>query len=573
MYFFISQPFNFFKDRIVKQIAINNYLSKFNIIDQKKTRFPMRKYVYAAIILCTINISMCYGQTSPVEKGVRAITPDVIKAQLGFLASDWTEGRFAGEKGEFLAADYITSMLRLYGVKPGGDNISTRSRDNNNRENERSYFQNFVMLKTIAGDEQILKVRSTDGKMEQTTNFIYNVDFTVRPSDPGIEIDAPVVFAGFGLINKSLKYNDFIKLDVKGKFVLRITGLPEFMRKSLDMATYTSMVRETESYLKAMGAAGILDFSPAATVVGNPENREFMDLSPSEGIPRPGSRNTRYSIPGKSSPDELIRISVSVKTASEILKGTGINIDDYIKKADINEPFMIPPMSNKSVYLKTTVKTSQVAVRNIIGVIEGNNPDKIIVLGAHYDHMGISNGYIWNGADDNGSGVVGVMTLAKALIESGVKPEKTIIIALWTAEEEGMLGSRYYIQNLSYPINYLKLNMNFDMISRYFSDEETRKVTMTYTNSIPRIKEITSDNLNKYGIDLLVDYQPSANPVGASDEATFINAGIPIIRIKTVHRNEYHTPDDELNTIDWDIMEKIIKIGFTIIWDLANTDW
>ena len=95
---------------------------------------------------------------------------------------------------------------------------------------------------------------------------------------------------------------------------------------------------EMESTLKSMGAIGIIEFNPRATVVGNPERREFMNMSPSEGNPSPGKPSATYSIPGKKTPDNLIRIVVSIKTANEILKGTGINLDDYIKKADANEP-------------------------------------------------------------------------------------------------------------------------------------------------------------------------------------------------------------------------------------------
>ena len=159
--------------------------------------------------------------------------------------------------------------------------------------------------------------------------------------------------------------------------------------------------------------------------------------------------------------------------------------------------------------------------------------------------MGIGNGYIWNGADDNGSGTVGVMTLAKAIMETGKKPEKTIIVALWTAEEEGLLGSRYWVENLSYPLKNLRLNVNFDMISRYISDNEPNKVTMTYTSSCPGFKNMTIDNLKKYGIDLIVDYQPSADPPGGTDHRSFVAAGIPIMRFKPGHREEYHTPMDE----------------------------
>jgi Zn-dependent M28 family amino/carboxypeptidase len=131
-----------------------------------------------------------------------------------------------------------------------------------------------------------------------------------------------------------------------------------------------------------------------------------------------------------------------------------------------------------------------VRVRNIIGIIEGTEPDQVIVLGAHYDHLGIGNGYIWNGADDNASGTVGVMTIAKAISESGKKPRKSIIIALWTAEEQGLLGSEYYVKNPGYPLKNLRLNMNFDMISRYIADNDPDKVIMTYTESCPGFRTI-----------------------------------------------------------------------------------
>lgn len=472
----------------------------------------MRKIIFSIISFSIISISSNYGQLSPVETGLQAISPDVIKAQLGFLASDWTEGRMTGEKGEFIAADYIASMLQLYGVKPGGDYLRTWRTVNFNNEIERSYFQNFVLLKTEAGDEQILKVKYTDDKMVKTSNFTYNVDFLVRPTDPGIEISAPVVFAGYGIINSKLRYNDFSKLDVKGKFVLSIAGIPRFMSESSDQGTYSSTVRETESALKAMGAIGIIEFNPMAMVTGNPDRQDFLNMSPSEFNPRPGNSNARYSIPAKTSANDLIRITVSIKTANQILSGSGININDYIEKADANESYSLPPLTNKDIYLKTSVNTTQVAVRNVLGVIEGNDPEQVIILGAHYDHMGISNGYIWNGADDNGSGTVGVMTLAKAIMETGQKPDKTIIIALWTAEEEGLLGSRYYVQNPTCPVENIRLNVNFDMISRYISDNEPKKVTMTYNNSQPGFKDITEANLKRYGIDLVVDYQPSEDP-------------------------------------------------------------
>jgi hypothetical protein len=513
------------------------------------------------------------GQETPEVRGLRSINEDVIKAQIGFLASDWTEGRAAGEKGERLAADYIASMLQLYGVKPFGDEARARFNQTDATDAGRTYFQNFILLKTLPGTEQIFQVITTEGKTVRSTSFTSDVDFSIRPSDPAFEITAPVVFAGYAYKNNELRYNDFGKLDLKGKFVLKISGFPKFVTERMNESELNYAALQMDSTIKAMGAIGIIEFNPDTRVVGRTERADFLNMSPAEGYPVSGKPRASYQIPGEKTNDLLKRLIVSVKTANEIIKGSGISLEDYLNKADRNQPIVITPLSNKEIYLKTRVITKQVAVRNIIGIIEGKKSDQVIVLGAHYDHMGIGNGYIWNGADDNASGTVGVMTLAKAIMETGIQPEKTIIIALWTSEELGLLGSRYYLDNPGFPLTNIKLNLNFDMISRYITDSEPNKVTMTYTDKYPRFKDITVSNLKKYGIDLNVDYQPSSDPPGGSDHRSFVAKGIPVMRFKPGHREEYHMPDDEKGKLNWDIMVKIIKISFTNVWELANSNW
>jgi hypothetical protein len=533
----------------------------------------MKKYFLSVIALIILIISPILGQSTPVEKGLEAITIDAIKAQLGFLSSDWMEGRMAGEKGEFMSADYIASLLQVYGVKPGGDLYQMANAANSPKSGERTYFQNFLLLKRAPGDEQIFKIRTTEGQTSRTINFTYNVDFAFRQTLPSAETEAPVVFVGYGFKSDKLKYNDLNKLDLKGKFILKLSGVPEFARRQLPMSEVVEAERALESLARSGEAAGIIEIYPNSLVVGPQARKEFINMSPAESNPRSSQSNVSYSIPGKSNPDNIPRIYVSVKTANVILKGTGIDLEDYIKKADSNLPYNLLPITGKMLYLKTTSVTSTVTVRNVLGIVEGNNPDQVMVLGAHYDHMGMSNGYIWNGADDNASGAVGVLTLAKAIMATGKKPGKTIIFAFWTAEEEGLLGSRYYVQNLIYPLKNLKMNLNYDMISRYINDNDPKKVTMTYTSSNTGFKDITEANRTKYGIDLVIDYQPSPEPPGGSDHRSFVSVGVPIMRFKPGHREEYHTPDDEFNTIDWDIMEKIIKISFTNVWELSNTEW
>jgi hypothetical protein len=506
-------------------------------------------------------------------RSLNNINQSVLKAQLGFLASDWTEGRETGKKGEYISADYIASMLQLYGVKPGGDYPQARGYVNIQAGKEKTYFQNFILIKTTPGEEQVLKIKTTIGSSVTTQSYTNNVDFTLRPGNQSVETEAPVVFVGYGLKSDKLHHDDFNKHDLRGKFILKITGSPGFAREKLSPSELAAASREVENIAMKAGAAGILEFNPNSIVTGGQRPVDYSDLSPSERNPRSVRPYASYSLPEKSSTGNLIRAQISVKTANDLLAGTGFVLDSFINKASEDNFYPLPVITGKTVYLKTSVITEIVNVRNVIGVVEGVNPDQIIVLGAHYDHLGAANGYIWNGADDNGSGTIGVMTIAKAVMETGTKPEKTLIFALWTAEEEGLLGSRYYVENLSYPKNNLRLNINFDMISRYISDDDTKKVIMTYSDSCPHFRTMTQENLKKNGIDLTVEYQPMKDPSGGSDHRSFAAAGIPIMRFKPGHRAEYHTPSDELNTINWDIMEKIVKISFANVWELANSDW
>jgi len=515
-----------------------------------------------------------YGQEDIVNKGLQVITTDALKAQLGFLASDWTEGRMAGEKGEYIASDYIASMLQLYEIKAGGDYLKGRSLSPSVQNQERSYFQNFGIIKSEVGNNNIFKLKTTTGGTTIIAEFANSIDFTVNQTYLPIEIEAPVVFVGYGIKNDKLKYNDFAETDLKGKFILRISVTPLFVSESLKPDEILAASRETESLLREMGIAGIIECTPGVVKTVSPEINEFMTPDPSEESPLPYSLpNPRYSLPGKTISGDIIRITVSERTANEILKGTGVTIQDYVSKAESKHNLPKPQLTGKSVYIKTDIKTTQVAVRNVIGLIEGEKTDEIIVIGAHYDHMGMRNGYIWNGSDDNASGCVGVLTLARAITSTGIKPEKTIIFAFWTSEEEGLLGSRYFVKNLSYPLKNIKMNLNFDMISRYISEDNQKGVDLTYTKSCALFRDCTEENLKRYGIDLIVNYKPSDDPPGGTDHRSFVEAGIPIMRFKPGHREEYHTPADEVSTADWDIMEKIIRISFANIWELANTSW
>jgi hypothetical protein len=164
-------------------------------------------------IICSLLVAgaSLTGQISDdsFTRSLNNINQSALKAQLGFLASDWTEGREAGKKGEYLAADYIASILQLCGVKPAGDISRGRISSSAPGSDVKTWFQNFLLIKTIPGEEHVLKVRTSDGKTIRTISFTRNVDFSSGVTDQDIEIEAPVVFAGYGFKNEKLKYDDF----------------------------------------------------------------------------------------------------------------------------------------------------------------------------------------------------------------------------------------------------------------------------------------------------------------------------------------------------------------------------
>jgi Zn-dependent M28 family amino/carboxypeptidase len=527
----------------------------------------MNKFIALLFILTAFSSLQLKSQTSEVDLGLKAITYEAIMSQTGFLASDWTEGRETGTRGEYISADYIASMLQLFGAQPGGDYLIRRDRVTGKITRERSYFQNFSLLSSSPGEEQKLSAIIFEDGISKTIEFENNIDFTTNSTAHGGSVEAPVIFVGYGYIDEKSGHNDFRNIDVEGKIILRISGIPSNAQNA-NSAYRLSM--QKDAYAINNGVAGILelDISNTDGSVWAPQP-EFLDHSPAERGPR--RERIRYSIAGGEMAPFVPKASISLKAANTILKGSGIDLQKYIDSKDEPKNDRID-LKNK-VYISTSVKSSFTRVRNVIGIIEGVKKDEVIVIGAHYDHLGIYDGYIYNGADDNASGTVGVLTIARAIAATGKQPEKTIIFALWTGEEKGLLGSKYFADNPTVPLDNIRINVNFDMISRYITQDETKMVTMMYSPSCPELKDITIKNIEEHNIDLSPVYLQTDNPPGGTDHRSFINKGIPYLRFKPGHREEYHTPYDEYSTLDWDIMLNIIRLTFLNVWDMAGSEW
>lgn len=214
-------------------------------------------------------------------------------------------------------------------------------------------------------------------------------------------------------------------------------------------------------------------------------------------------------------------------------------------------------------------------MRNVLGMIPGKNTNEYVIIGAHYDHLGkdesLVGDQIYNGADDNASGVSAAMQIAKAFVESGVKPKRNVIFAFWDGEEEGLLGSKYFTMNCPF-IKQINGYLNFDMIGRNTDESNPTYVVYFYTEAHPSFEKWLKDDIKKYNLALSPDYRAWDKPIGGSDNGSFARYDIPIIWYHTDGHTDYHQPTDEYSKINWNKLVNITKASFLNMWNLANED-
>ncbi|MFP4488266.1 MAG: M20/M25/M40 family metallo-hydrolase [Bacteroidales bacterium] len=539
------------------------------------------KYRIIVLILGALFLSGgLLAQKTPQEKGLEFITMDAIESQLSFLASDWTEGRETGTRGMYLASDYIASMLKFSGV-PGGGDMGRPSRRMMARggvvQPERTYFQNFTLLETLPGGESDLGISKGDREFM----FQENVDYTLRASSSST-VSGELVFVGYGIQSDEFGINELSGADLEGKIAIRLYGLPGqsdensvMYRKFMEdrMAAYT-LIRNKDYALREMGALAVIDINldvDIGRITG--EFIDDMQMSPNESSRNPDFARLRLDDAG--SAPQVITVSGGHKIAAAALSGSNIDLREYARDAAEGlKKFKPVDIRDTRVTLKAEVKKRRVNVRNVVAMIEGKRKDEFVVIGAHMDHMGMSGGRIWNGADDNASGTVGVMTIAGAFAATGVQPERTVLFCGWTGEEKGLLGSEYFSRNpVVSNMDNCKFYINFDMIARDSEDDkEGLDVGVTYNSNYPGILEMCQTNVEDYGLKMNYNYRAQENPRGGSDYTAFTASGVPIIAFMAAMHPDYHTPNDHVEFVNWDKMLDIIRLGFLNLWEVANAD-
>lgn len=563
-------------------------------------------------------------KTQPVPEAMRAgfesINAKDSLAMLSFISSDLLEGRETATRGYQLAADYAASLFGLWGLKPAGDvpapsfgrGFAMPAPGAERRAPERGYLQEFALREVTESSSRIvLEVRKGDAL--KTRAYAGGQDYQSM-SMTAEALTAPVVFAGYGIQEKEIGWDDFKNLDLKGKIVLILSEAPgkddpksPFQKKELKEKYFPAgggmmMMRMGGGFNKTqeiakLGPAAILqvqnsgkdtDLFKSLSAARRASDDRPINTRPRRRLMIPG---TAGNMPWESSPV----INISREMANAILENAGATIDELKAKIEGSYKPVSQAVPATKLTVETTTKTALVRGANVIGVIEGSDPalkDEVVVIGAHYDHLGAFDGYIYNGADDNGSGSVGVLNAARALALNPKKPKRTVVFALWTGEEQGLLGSRYYVQNPAYPIAKTVAYFNMDMISRPYTEQTMARMRMMF--NIPGgdevLKKVKPANLlpvsfsanaglgdalraaDQYvGLDVFLrESSGQERGGGGSDHSSFGAAKVPWVFTIAAMTDDYHQTSDSVEKVSGELIGKVSRLVYAAAYAVAD---
>jgi len=518
------------------------------------------RVVFIAAFL-VIHFSLC------AQNEQKLVFPPQIKdfsPTLSFLSSNWMEGREAGERGGLMAADYMASMMQHYGLIPYGDSLKSLERS----QDKQSYFQNFTVIKQKIETSSLALVHHS-ATSESVNSLTQGLDYLPVAGLKSVAGEAAVVFVGYGLSLSDKTYDDYKGLDVKGKIVLILKGFPGH-------ANPTSHVyKNFEKALGEDGASMELKLSTAqkngalAVILmdGSGSFEAFDGTQKNINLFRSVMNAAKdqeedyddgdYHL--STDTDFLPYFQLSTEAGKQLLKGTDLNLKDFEEKLILSAIPESRPLKNKVIRFSIQIKKEALLVRNVMGIIPGKDPDKSIVIGGHYDHLGIRGTSIYNGSDDNASGAAGVLALAKKWTECGIQPDYNLIFASWTAEEKGLLGSQYFAEHLQNPQDFL-LYINMDMISRsILEDTAHRQLSVGTRTSDETLRDLAKKSNATLTHPFDLDLWDVTGHWG-SDYASFTSRNIPIMTYNTGLHNDYHTPRDISIDADLIKMEEVLKL-------------
>lgn len=488
----------------------------------------------------------------PTPEATSSITVRDLKRHLSFLASEELGGRYTFSPSNLIAARYLASQLESYGYRGaarGG-----------------SFFQRVPLsYRTVDLAASRLTLNDAGAKRE----FVYGESF-VAEGPTNMNVTGELVFVGHGVSSPRNGYDDYSGLNVKGKIVVTSSDLSEPLKK-----LGLNDDEQAGSAALAHGAIAVIKI-PSAQIFWEQLKVEFGGQQQLGLPPRPTAS-------GKVLPE----ITAGPELTKAIARAMGKESSELVNPSKIKPAELT---TSAEIKLRVTVKEAPPA-QNVAGILEGADSklkDEYVVFSAHYDHLkSTDKGEVYRGADDDGSGTVSVLEIAQAFAV-GPRPKRSILIIFHTGEELGLFGSEF---NTDYepvvPLRKLVTDLNIDMVgrSRPEGDEDPRDARLTDKDSIYIIgADKLSTELNKLNQETNVDtarmrfdytYNDERHPERfyyRSDHYNYAKHGIPIIFFFTGVHRDYHQLTDSVDKIDFEKMERIDRMIFSLGWRIANLD-
>ena len=510
----------------------------------------MRLRFFIFFLLFTVSTNVL----TQVENYIRYINPDAARNHLEYLASNELEGREAGEKGQKLAGAYLMQNFLSYGLPPVNG----------------SYFQRFNLR--VSTPQNIFMILNGD-TLNYFTDFLHNSDF----ADSNFK-NAESVFIGYGI--EFEKYNELEKIDVKNKVCFMIEDIPKFKKRSSNQSATESINiwRDRDKKIQNLvkrGAKAIIMINPKVEYY----KKSFVHSFNSQKMML---ATDTFSV-------KIPLLFISEEKADSLLILGGLTSGFYKSKKKIIKK-AIPLSTNLSLKIcfESNVINTKISSENVLGYIEGSDKkEELIIVTAHYDHIGKHDGKIFNGADDDASGTTALLMMAKAFSKAkyeGNGPRRSILFMPVSAEEKGLLGSRYYSENPIFPLANTVANLNIDMIGRVDKAHHNMEgipnpdyVYIIGSNFISTELHQINENQNQLHTNLELDYTFNSikDPnhfFQRSDHYNFAKHNIPVIFYFNGTHEDYHKHTDTVDKIDFLKLSNITRLIYYTTWELSNKE-
>jgi len=496
---------------------------------------------------------------------IKAIDPQRIRAHVKFLSSDLLEGRGTGQRGGDIAAEYIATVFESYGLKPAGDNGT--------------YMQKVPMV-GINTDPATNLYLLQAGKTQKLRlgDDIVAMDETQNPAD---DLDADLVFVGYGITAPEYQWNDFKAADVRGKVLLMFVNEPPSNDPNFfkgDALTYYG--RWTYKYEEAVrkGAAGVM-------LIHKTDMASYgWDVVKNSW----GAERAYLRVDGQ--PKLKLASWVQLEVARKLLADSGQDLDNLLKQAQSRDFKPVPLPIRVQGHLVSKIRRFD--SQNVLAMLPGSDPrlkDQAVLYSAHYDHLGIhpeqAGDNIYNGAVDNATGCGVLLEMARAYSLAPQRPKRSVLFASVTAEEQGLRGSEFLGKHPPLPAANINLGLNFDGLAPNGIPQEIEVSGADRTTFYPAVQATAKE----YNLALKPDSNPSAGYYYRSDHFSFARVGIPAFSVnegmkfkghdeewgiqqeRDYNARHYHQPSDEFHA-EWDFsgVAEIVRFGFDLGWQAAS---